>query len=109
MSDLKIELLDWQKEVWQDDTRFRVVAAGRRCGKSRLAAWLLIVNALQGSAQNSHVFYCAPTTQQARDIMWNLLLELGRPVIRTSHINNLQITAVSTVWTIWGGFRMTLG
>ena len=95
MSDLKIELLNWQKEVWQDETRFRVVAAGRRCGKSRLAAWLLIVNALQGSAQNSHVFYCAPTTQQARDIMWNLLLELGRPVIRTSHINNLQITLIN--------------
>ena len=73
MSDLNIELLEWQKKVWADPTRFRVVAAGRRCGKSRLAAWLLIVNALQADKPNSHVFYVAPTQGQARDIMWGLL------------------------------------
>ena len=95
MSDLNIELLDWQKEVWADQTRFRVVAAGRRCGKSRLAAWLLIVNALQADKPNSHVFYVAPTQGQARDIMWSLLVELGQPVIRSSHINNMQITLVN--------------
>ena len=95
MSDLRIELLEWQKEVWADQTRFRVVAAGRRCGKSRLAAWLLIVNALQADKPNSHVFYVAPTQGQARDIMWSLLVELGQPVIRSSHINNMQITLVN--------------
>ena len=45
--DLNIELLPWQQDVWADDTRFKIVAAGRRTGKSRLAAWMLIVNALQ--------------------------------------------------------------
>ena len=95
MSDLKIELLDWQRKVWADDTRFRVVAAGRRCGKSRLAAWLLIVNALQANLPNSHVFYVAPTQGQARDIMWKLLVELGTPVIRSAHINNMQITLLN--------------
>ena len=95
MSDLTIELLDWQKKVWADDTRFRVVAAGRRCGKSRLAAWLLIVNALQANLPNSHVFYVAPTQGQARDIMWKLLVELGAPVIKSAHINNMQITLLN--------------
>jgi len=95
MSDLTIELLDWQKKVWADDTRFRVVAAGRRCGKSRLAAWLLIVNALQANLPNSHVFYVAPTQGQARDIMWKLLVELGGPVVRSAHINNMQITLIN--------------
>jgi len=95
MADLKIELLEWQKKVWADPTRFRVVAAGRRCGKSRLAAWLLIVNALQADKPNSHVFYVAPTQGQARDIMWALLVELGHPVIRSSHINNMQITLIN--------------
>jgi len=95
MSDLSIELLEWQKKVWADPTRFRVVAAGRRCGKSRLAAWLLIVNALQADKPNSHVFYVAPTQGQARDIMWGLLVELGNPVIRSSHINNMQITLIN--------------
>ena len=95
MSDLSIELLTWQKKVWADDTRFKVVAAGRRCGKSRLAAWLLIVNALQATLPNSHVFYVAPTQGQARDILWKLLLELGSPVISQAHINNMQITLVN--------------
>lgn len=93
MSDLNIELLPWQQEVWADDTRFKIVAAGRRTGKSRLAAWMLIVNALQ--ADRGHVFYVAPTQGQARDIMWQTLMELGHPVIAGSHINNLQIKLVN--------------
>ena len=91
--DLNIELLPWQQDVWADDTRFKIVAAGRRTGKSRLAAWMLIVNALQ--ADKGHVFYVAPTQGQARDIMWQTLLDLGHPVIAGSHINNLQIKLVN--------------
>ena len=93
MTDLNIELLPWQQQVWSDDTRFKIVAAGRRTGKSRLAAWMLIVNGLQ--ADRGHVFYVAPTQGQARDIMWQTLLELGHPVIAGSHINNLQIKLVN--------------
>ena len=93
MTDLNIELLPWQQAVWGDDTRFKIVAAGRRTGKSRLAAWLLIVNALD--AGKGHVFYVAPTQGQARDIMWQTLLELGNPVIVSSHINNLQIKLIN--------------
>lgn len=55
---LDISLLEWQKEVWNDPTRFKVVAAGRRTGKSRLAAYLLIVNALR--SDKGQVFYVAP-------------------------------------------------
>ena len=93
MTNLNIQLLDWQKEVWSSDTRFKIVAAGRRTGKSRLAAWMLIVNALQ--ADKGHVFYVAPTQGQARDIMWQTLLELAHPVVVSSHINNLQIKLVN--------------
>ena len=93
MTDLNIELLPWQQDVWSDNTRFKIVAAGRRTGKSRLAAWLLIVNALESSKGN--VFYVAPTQGQARDIMWQTLLELGNPVIVSSHINNLQIKLIN--------------
>jgi len=91
--ELNVELLPWQEEVWNNPTRFKVVAAGRRTGKSRLAAWMLIVNALQAS--KGHVFYVAPTQGQARDIMWQTLLELGHPVIDSSHINNLQIKLIN--------------
>ena len=93
MTSLNIELLDWQKQVWADDTRFKIVAAGRRTGKSRLAAWMLIVNALQ--ADKGQVFYVAPTQGQARDIMWQTLLDLANPVVVSAHINNLQIKLVN--------------
>ena len=93
MTDLNVELLPWQQEVYSDPTRFKVVAAGRRTGKSRLAAWLLILNALQ--TDKGQVFYVAPTQGQARDIMWQTLMELGHPVISGSHINNLQIKLVN--------------
>ena len=93
MTDLKVELLPWQQEVFEDDSRFKVIAAGRRTGKSRLAAWKLIIEGLQ--CKRGHVFYVAPTQGQARDIMWQTLLEVGNPVIASSHINNLQIKLVN--------------
>jgi len=91
--ELDIKLLPWQQQVWNDDSRFKVVAAGRRTGKSRLAAWMLIVEALQTNKGN--VWYVAPTQGQARDIMWQTLLELGHPVIESSHVNNMQIKLVN--------------
>jgi len=93
LTDLNVALLPWQQEVFNDPSRFKIVAAGRRTGKSRLAAWLLIINALQ--TDRGHVFYVAPTQGQARDIMWQTLLELGHSVIKSSHINNLQITLIN--------------
>ena len=93
MTDLKVELLPWQQEVFEDSSRFKVIAAGRRTGKSRLAAWKLIIEGLQ--CKRGHVFYVAPTQGQARDIMWQTLLEVGNPVIASSHINNLQIKLVN--------------
>ncbi len=91
--ELNVELLPWQQSVFETDVRFKIVAAGRRTGKSRLAAWLLILNALQ--TEKGHVFYVAPTQGQARDIMWNTLLELGNPVISGSHVNNMQIKLIN--------------
>ena len=93
MTELKVELLPWQQEVFDSPVRFKIVAAGRRTGKSRLAAWMLIINALQ--TERGHVFYVAPTQGQARDIMWNTLLELGNPVVTSSHVNNMQIKLIN--------------
>jgi phage terminase large subunit-like protein len=93
LSDLKVELLPWQQEVLEAEERFKVVAAGRRCGKSRLAAWMLIINALQ--SKSGHVFYVAPTQGQARDIMWGVLLELAHTIVSSSHVNNMQIKLIN--------------
>ena len=92
-----VNLLDWQKEVWNDNTRFRVIAAGRRTGKSRLAALLLIYKALTCPAKTAKVFYVAPTQGQARDIMWDLIQELGQGLIATTHKNDVTITLVNGV------------
>jgi predicted phage terminase large subunit-like protein len=93
LTELNVSLLPWQQEVFNDTTRFKVIAAGRRTGKSRLAAWMLIIRGLQ--ADRGHVFYVAPTQGQARDIMWSVLMELGHSVIASSHVNNLQIKLVN--------------
>jgi phage FluMu gp28-like protein len=93
VSDLNISLLPWQQQVWEDDTRFKVIAAGRRTGKSRLAAWMLIINAL--NEKPGGVFYVAPTQGQARDIMWSTIFDLASPIIRGQNVNNLTITLIN--------------
>jgi hypothetical protein len=94
MSDLNFQLLKWQQEVYKADNRFKVVAAGRRCGKSRLSAVTLLIEALN-CPEGSAVMYVAPTMGQARTIIWDLLHDLGRPVIKASHVNNLEITLIN--------------
>lgn len=94
MSELNFALLKWQQEVFKDPTRFKVVAAGRRCGKSRLSAVTLLIEALN-CPEGSSVMYVAPTLGQARSIIWDLLHDLGRPVIKSSHVNNLEITLIN--------------
>lgn len=94
MSDLSFKLLPWQEEVFKDQTRFKVIAAGRRCGKSRMAAVTLLIEALRCPA-GSAVLYVAPTNGQARQIIWQVLMELGREVIQNAHINNQDITTIN--------------
>lgn len=94
MTTLNFSLLKWQQTVFKDSHRFKVVAAGRRCGKSRLSAVSLLIEGLN-CPEGSSVMYIAPTLGQARTIIWDLLHELGRPVIKSSHVNNLEITLVN--------------
>jgi len=92
---LDVQFTPWQQEVFSHPARFKVVSAGRRCGKSYLAAWALLINALQAGDARSWTFYVAPTQGQARQIMWRTLLELGHSVIKKAHINNLDIELVN--------------
>lgn len=94
MTSLNFQLLKWQQEVFKDPTRFKVIAAGRRCGKSRLATMMLIIKALE-APEGSAVLYVSPTLGQSRQIIWDSLLEIGKPVIKSAHINNLDITLIN--------------
>ena len=94
MTELNFSLLKWQQKVFADTTRFKIVTAGRRCGKSRLSAVSLLIEGLN-CPEGSAVMYIAPTIGQARTIIWDLLHDLGRQVIKSSHVNNLEITLIN--------------
>ena len=90
MASVDLSLSEWQETVFSDDARFKVVAAGRRTGKSHLAAVALIANALNG--KGGKVFYVAPTQGMARDILWDKIFELAGEIVEASNVNNLTIT-----------------
>ena len=90
MANLDLALLPWQQEVMEEQSRFKVIAAGRRTGKSHLAAISLILNAL--NEKQGKVFYVAPTQGQARDVMWSTIFDIAGDIIEKSHVNNLEIT-----------------
>lgn len=92
-STLKAKLHPGQHEVFNDTSRFKVIAAGRRWGKSRLAAIVLLYECLRSTSKD--VWYVAPTFQQARDIMWNVLLEIGHEVIKSINVTMSTITLVN--------------
>ena len=96
MANLSWELLPWQIEVWQDPARFKVIVAGRRCGKSNLAIKKILAAGLEAPS-GSAVLYVGPTQAQTRQIAWDALLEQGREVIKNAHVNSMDITLINGV------------
>lgn len=101
---LRFDLHESQLEIHEDPARFKVVVAGRRFGKSYLACVTLILRALEEESEsgkdlsNKEVYYCAPTFEQGKKIMWPLLKMLAKMegeggLIRQAHEN----TAVATL------------
>ena len=101
---MRFDLHEAQLEIFNHPSRFKVVAAGRRFGKSYLAAVTLLLEALKDTSesgkelQNKEVYYIAPTFEQAKKIMWPLIKSLGRlekegGVIASTYEN----TAVATL------------
>ena len=93
MAELKVSLHDAQMEIFRSPKRFKVASCGRRFGKSYLAAWVLIIKALQ--SKDKDVFYVAPTFQQAKDILWAILKDVGRDVIKSAHENTATLTLIN--------------
>jgi phage terminase large subunit-like protein len=89
MASVNLSLLPWQEKVHNDPARFKVIAAGRRCGKTHYAAVTLILAALDGKPGG--VMYVGPTMGLARDLMWDKLFELAGEIIVSSNVNNLEI------------------
>ena len=80
-------------EIFTSPKRFKIASCGRRFGKSYLAAWVLIINALKSDSKD--VFYVAPTFQQAKDILWSILKSIGKDVIKAAHENTATLTLIN--------------
>jgi hypothetical protein len=99
--DLNFNLHPAQLDIFTDPHRFKVIAAGRRFGKSFLSAVALIVQGLQEqnefgySLKGKDVWYIAPTFQQGKDIMWGLLKDLGKDVIAKTVENTATIELIN--------------
>jgi len=91
MAEIRLDLSPWQRIVYGDTTRFKVIVAGRRCGKTRLSAVMLLTKGIECPARDARVMYVAPTQGMAYDLMWDLVLDLGKDIIAKAHINDGDI------------------
>lgn len=67
-----MQLTPPQSNIFQCPSRFRVVVAGRRFGKTFLSTAELLNRAIAHSDQN--VWYVAPTYKAAKEIAWDMLI-----------------------------------
>jgi hypothetical protein len=81
--ELRVSLHPGQSAIYNSPARFKVVAAGRRFGKSHFAACMLGIEALRQENDRGYrltaehgVYYIAPTADQARRVMWPKLREI---------------------------------
>jgi len=94
MADIvRVKLHNRQSEVFWDPSRFKVVVAGRRFGKTHLALYTLIEKAKK---PRQEVWYVAPTYGMARQIMWReLKWSIPGQWIKKIHETFLQIELIN--------------
>jgi hypothetical protein len=92
-------LHEGQQSVADNPARFKVVVCGRRWGKSRLALYLGVKAAFEGSypydpASPPVVVFAMPTLKQCKKIFWKPLLNLlqGHPLIHQINKSEMTIT-----------------
>jgi PBSX family phage terminase large subunit len=81
-----------QKIIAKSKSRFRVVNAGRRFGKTVLAS-----EEIKGVAlfKEAKIVYIAPTIQQARDIMWQQVKSELQPIIIKANESRLELEVMN--------------
>lgn len=93
MAEIRINLLRWQKEVLADPARFKVICAGRRVGKTRFSLADLLIKATEPKVidADTRVMFIAPTNKMAMDLAWDQFMEMARPLIAKSNVNDQDI------------------
>lgn len=91
MDKINLSLSKWQSTVWKDGHRFIVVNCGRRAGKTTLVAWKILDFATKNDKTTS--WYIAPTYRQAKNILWEMLMEIiPTGIISKKNETELKIT-----------------
>ncbi len=82
------------QEVFKDPSRFRVVCAGRRFGKSYLSVYILLEAAYK--TPNGLYYFISPTFSQSRSIIWDVLKEKVIPeLVAKINESRLEITLIN--------------
>lgn len=90
--DITFELHPAQMEVYQDPHRFKVIAAGRRWGKTTLATAKATTAALDPRNKKLlPVFIIAPTQAQAKLLYWRQLINQLHPLVTNTNVNEGMI------------------
>ena len=83
-----------QTDIFTSDSRFRVVVAGRRFGKTFLSTGELLRQAV--NKPGSHCWYVAPTYKAAKEIAWGMLIQTIPPeYIDKSNETSLTLTLIN--------------
>ena len=98
---MKVDLHPRQYTVFHDPHRYKVVSAGRRFGKSFLAAATLFYEAAKSTKVRSDgieidlttdvVYYVSPTFKQGRENLWNVCMDMGQGIIKNTRQNEGEI------------------
>lgn len=98
---MDIYLHEKQSVIDADEHRFQVVAAGRRFGKSFYAAYKLYSAAAETTKVRSDgteidlinevVYYVGPTFKQARENLWEVMMQMGSGLIAGIRQNEGEI------------------
>ena len=83
-----------QARIFNAESRFRVVVAGRRFGKTFLSTVELIREAIKTSDRNC--WYVAPTYKAAKEIAWDMLIgTVPREYIRKTNETTLTLDLIN--------------
>jgi hypothetical protein len=89
-----MKLTKAQSKIFTSDSRWRVVVAGRRFGKTFLSTAELVRAAMQGKDRNC--WYIAPTYRSAKEIAWDMLLAtIPQEYILRRHETELTVTLLN--------------
>ena len=102
---MQVSLHPRQEEIFYSEARFKVVAAGRRFGKTYLAAVVLLIETARNERTRSdgvtvdlaleEVFYIGPIFQTTKDNIWNVLLTLGEDIISKKWENTGEMQLIN--------------